>query len=114
MSGPLPGEFSMVTEARDGAVVVVLHGELDLATAPEVEDAVVGRVRDGGWVVLDLRGLEFMDSSGVRVIVAAHGLAQESGGRLTIVRAVPDGPVQRVLEISGLEGVLDLVDAPAA
>lgn len=104
----------MVTESRDDAVVVALRGELDLATAPAVEDAVVGRVRDGGWVVLDLRGLEFMDSSGVRVIVTAHGLAQESGGRLTIVRGVPDGPVQRVLEISGLEGVLDLVDEPAA
>jgi anti-anti-sigma factor len=112
MSGPQPGEFSMATEEREGAAVVTLHGELDIATAPQVEEAVVGRVRDGGRVVLDLRGLEFMDSSGVRVIVAAHGAAQEGGGRLTVVRAAPGGPVQRVLEISGLEGVLELVDEP--
>jgi anti-anti-sigma factor len=113
MSAPQPGEFSMVSESRAGALVLALHGELDLATAPAVEDAVLDRVRDGGWVVLDLRGLEFMDSSGVRVIVAAHSVAHECDGRLTIVRAVPGGPVQRVLEISGLEGVLELVDEPA-
>jgi anti-anti-sigma factor len=112
MSGAQPGEFSITTDERNGAVLVTLTGELDLATAPAVEDAVIGPVRDGAHVVLDLRGLDFMDSSGVRVIVAAHGAAEQSGGRLTIVRAAPGGAVQRVLEISGLEGVLELVDRP--
>jgi hypothetical protein len=48
----------------------------------------------------------------VRVVVAAHGAAAEGGGRLTIVRGVRGGPVQRVIEISGLEDVLELVDSP--
>lgn len=112
MSGQQPGDFSISTDERGGAVVVTLRGELDLATAPEVEDAVLEPVRAGGHVVLDLRGLDFMDSSGVRVLVAAHSAAQDGGGRLTIVRAAPGGPVQRVLEISGLEEVLELVDRP--
>ena len=112
MSGPQPGDFSITTDERNGAVLVTLRGELALATAPDVEDAVLGRVREGAHVILDLRGLEFMDSSGVRVIVAAHSAAQDGDGRLTIVRGAPGGPVQRVLEISGLEDVLELVDRP--
>jgi anti-sigma B factor antagonist len=114
MSGPQPTDFLIATDERDGHLLVTLRGELDLATAPEVEAVVVERVRDGAHVVLDLRELEFMDSSGVRVIVAAHGAAQDGDGRLTIVRAAPGGAVQRVLEISGLEGVLELVDRPDA
>jgi anti-sigma B factor antagonist len=105
-----PGPFS-VTVARDGEqAVVTVRGELDLATAPELESALLPGLRDGGSAVLDLRGLEFMDSTGVRVIVSAHLAAQEHGGNLALVRTVPDGPVARVLEISGLDAVLDLVD----
>jgi anti-anti-sigma factor len=51
-----------------------------------------------------------MDSTGVRVIVAAHHAAQEHGGRFRLVRTPRNGPVGRVLEISGLDGVLELVD----
>ena len=51
-----------------------------------------------------------MDSTGVRVIVAAHHAAEEHGGSLALVRTEPDGPVARVLEISGLDAVLKLVD----
>jgi hypothetical protein len=46
----------------------------------------------------------------VRVIVAAHVAAGEHGGRLSLVRLAPGGPIQRVLEISGLDTVLDVVD----
>jgi anti-sigma B factor antagonist/stage II sporulation protein AA (anti-sigma F factor antagonist) len=112
MSGVGPPDFSISSAERDGRLVVTLRGELDLATAGDVEEAVLGPVRDGRHVVLDLRELEFMDSSGVRVIVAAHGAAQDGDGRLTIVRAAPGGAVQRVLEISGLEDVLELVERP--
>jgi anti-anti-sigma factor len=111
MRGVQPPDFSIATDERDGRLVVTLRGELDLATSPDVEAIVLSRVREGGHVVLDLSELEFMDSSGVRVVVAAHGAAAEAGGRLTIVRGVPGGPVQRVIEISGLEDVLELVDS---
>ena len=114
MSGAGPPEFSIAIEPRDGALVVTLAGELDLATADDVESAVVGPVAGGRHVLVGLRGLEFMGSRGVRVVVAPPAAAQEGGGRLTIVRPPAGGAVARVLEISGLEGVLELVDSVGA
>lgn len=110
MSGHQPPPFTLSVEERDGRVVVLAGGELDLATAPALEEAVVPPAREGRHVVLDARRLEFMDSSGVRVIVATHLAAGEHGGRFSLVRLEPGTPVQRVLEISGLDGVLDIVD----
>jgi anti-anti-sigma factor len=100
-----------VDEQPDRAVIAV-GGELDLATAPQLEETLLPRLRHGGHAVLDLRAVEFMDSTGVRVIVAAQLAAKEAGGRFVLVRTPPGGPVGRVLEISGLDGVLELVEEP--
>jgi anti-sigma B factor antagonist len=110
VSGIGPAPFSVSVDHQDGRVVVAVRGELDLATAPQLEDALLPRLHDGGVALLDLRGLDFMDSTGVRVIVAAHLAAQEHGGRLSVLRTAPDSAVGRVLEISGLDSVLDVVD----
>ena len=110
MSGSQPTPFSISVDEQDDRFVVTARGELDLATASALEEAVLPPVREGRHAVVDLRGLEFMDSSGVRVIVAAHLAAGEHGGRLSLVRLEPGTPVHRVLEISGLGGVLDIVD----
>jgi anti-anti-sigma factor len=108
VAGPAP--FSVDTTEAEGRLVVAVRGELDLATAPALEAVLLPALRAGGSVVLDLRPLEFMDSTGVRVIVAAHVAGGESGGALTLVRTDPDGPVGRVLEISGLDGILAFVE----
>jgi len=110
VSGTGPAPFSVAVREADGLLVVVARGELDLATAPELEAALLTPLRDGASAVLDLRDLDFMDSTGVRVIVAAHHAAEEHGGRFAIVRTSPDGAVARVLEISGLDAVLDVVE----
>lgn len=107
MSGSGPAPFSVSVDRTGRRVVVAARGELDLATAPELEASLLPPLEAGEPVALDLRGLEFMDSTGVRVIVAAHLAAQEHAGTLTVV-VVPDGPVARVLEISGLDAVLDV------
>jgi anti-anti-sigma factor len=112
VSGTGPAPFSVAVDDTDGRLLVTVRGELDLATAPELEEKLLPPLREGGAAVLDLRPLDFMDSTGVRVIVAAHHAAQESGGRLSLVRTAREGPVGRVLEISGLDAVLDLVDEP--
>jgi anti-anti-sigma factor len=110
VSGTGPEPFSVtVADDAGGRTVVAVRGELDLATAPQLEDALLPPLRAGATAALDLRGLEFMDSTGVRVIVAAHLAATESGGALQVC-AIADGPIARVLEISGLDAVLDLVD----
>jgi anti-anti-sigma factor len=92
---------------RDGDThVVVLEGELDLATmegvARELERA---GGTDARLIVVDLRELGFIDCSGLRVVWAAH---QREGERLVLVRG-PDH-VQRVFEISGLVTLLPFVD----
>lgn len=109
-SGPAPFDVSV----RDAGehVLVAVRGELDLAVADDLEGILLPLVREGRHAILDLRDLEFMDSTGVRVLVSAHLAAQERGGRFSIVRTSEGTPVRRVLEISGLDGVLELIDAP--
>jgi anti-anti-sigma factor len=107
------GDFTIETREEAGRLVVRPCGELDLATAPDLEELVLGRLADGTPVVLDLRGLSFMDSSGVRVLVAAHAKASDGGGELTILRPARGSAVDRILEVSGIDQALTLVDAPA-
>lgn len=104
--------FSIRVEQPDGTAHVVLEGELDIATSPGAE-AELKRVEGNGarLIVLDLRRLTFMDSTGLRLLVAADSRARESGRRLAIVRG-PEA-VHRVLEITGLDAKLDLIGDPA-
>lgn len=101
-----------VTTVREGVqTLVVLAGELDLATA-SAADAAIAAAANGepGKLVIDLRGLTFMDSSGLRMLVAADRRAAGAGYELSIVRGAP--AVQRVLEVTGLDAKLRLVDEP--
>jgi anti-sigma B factor antagonist len=103
--------FSIETREQGERLVVCPRGELDLATAPDLEQLVLGRLADGGQVVLDLRELSFMDSSGVRVLITAHARATGDGeSALTIVRPARGGPVDRIIEVSGIDRALRLVD----
>jgi anti-anti-sigma factor len=79
---------------------LVLRGELDLANTPELE-AVIQRLCAGGVgsLLLDL-DLAFMDSSGLRVILAARDLCEESGCALTVRLSSP--AVRRLFEVSGV------------
>ena len=105
--------FELGVDTDDERVTFIPRGELDLATAPELEDKVLAACRDGGrQVVLDLRELTFMDSTGVRTIVAAHQTAEASGCELRVVRPARESAVSRVIEISGIDEALGLVDQP--
>ncbi len=105
--------FTIDIDEREDRLVLVPHGELDMASAPELEQAIMPRLHEGGWVVLDLRSLDFIDSSGLRVVVGAHRVAEEHGGRFTCVRGVPGSTVHRIVEIAGIDGVIEMVDDPA-
>ena len=112
MAADLPS-FELDVRDDDGRVAFTPRGELDLATAPEVEEKVLAAVRTGDTqVVIDLRQLTFMDSTGVRTIVAAHKAAEESGAELRVIRPSADNPVSRVIEISGIDEALGLIDEP--
>jgi anti-anti-sigma factor len=103
------GQLTVRSE-RDGVVhTISLSGELDLATSGEVERE-LERVEatDAESIVLDLSDLTFMDSTGVRLIVQAHQRSRADANRLALLR----GPaaVQRVLELSGVSGLLPFAD----
>jgi anti-sigma B factor antagonist len=98
---------------RNGTVAVVAPtGELDLSGAAVLEDELdrLAAEPELATVVLDLRGLAFMDSSGLRLIVMADMRARETGRRFALV---PGGDtVHRVFEITRMSERLEFVDAP--
>jgi anti-sigma B factor antagonist len=94
-------------------VVLELHGELDLAGAPslarEIERAESGSL---SVLVLDLSGLEFLDSAGLRVILAAQERAVESNRAFAVTPG--SAQVQRLLEIAGVSDHLLTIPEPGA
>ena len=106
-------QSNLNVEVHDGtdAVVIRVTGELDLASSPALENELgQGAASGAALVIVDLRGLEFMDSTGLSVLVRAHQRATESGQRFAVVR----GPqqVQRLLSLTGVADRLTLVDSP--
>jgi anti-sigma B factor antagonist len=85
----------------DGAARVTLIGELDIAVADEVEERLARLRKDGREVRLDLSQLDFIDSSGVRVIVLGLRHARAGGHVLKVDRQISP-TVQRMIEIMGI------------
>src|SRR5438093_10531729 len=98
---------------RNGVVTVAFAGELDISRADDVERE-LERVESGNpeLIVFDLRGLEFLDSTGLRLILGADSRARREGRRVVIVPG-PDN-VPRVFRITLLDRRLEFADAPAS
>lgn len=107
-----PPPFAIEVQQEGSRTYLTLSGELDLATVGQLEEAIASRLTAGEDVVVDLRALAFMDSSGVRALVSGHANAQDGGGSLTIVRPARDSEVDRVIEVSGIGPALGMVDEP--
>ena len=86
--------------------MLALSGELDPATAPDLEAAIARCAADGdvATVTLDLAGVTFLDSSGLRVLVAARESLRAAGTELAL--RGPNANIRRVLEITGLGEVI--------
>jgi anti-sigma B factor antagonist len=98
----VPGPFALRVENDDGEVIVCPSGELDSGTAAELRDCLIRLYQDGHrHVVIDLGDLDFIDSTGIGVMIAAAKRLQADGGDL-IVRS-PRMPVLRVLQLTGLD-----------
>jgi|1185.fasta_scaffold354710_1 anti-sigma B factor antagonist len=84
-------------------VVVRPVGEIDLATVPFVEEP-LAELEAAGFteLILDLRRTTFLDSTGVRLLVRQTESARRNGHDFGVV--AEDGPVMRVLELTGLKG----------
>jgi anti-sigma B factor antagonist len=98
-----------VDEPSEGVVVVAPTGELDMSNGDLLEEAIERARRDGvANLIIDLRALSFMDSSGLRLLLDAWNESKLADRRLSIVVA-KTGLVRRVLEVSGCDVVLPVV-----
>ena len=101
--GPNSAPLSIRNTVRAGRHTIALTGELDLDSANKLEKAVREVCASGTRLVIDLREVTFMDSTGLRVLIVAGTLCEEKGHEL---RIIPGEDIQRVLEVSGLDRVL--------
>ena len=111
LAAGVQSNFNVETHNGAQAVVIGVTGELDLASSPALEHELErGAAATAAVVIVDLRKLEFMDSTGLSVLVRAHQRATENGQRFGVVR----GPqqVQRLLSLTGVADRLTLADSP--
>lgn len=93
------------------AHVISVSGELDLASSPRLEEELERASGSGAHlVIVDLRELEFMDSTGLSVLVKAHQKAEQQGKRLGL--AGGSQQVQRLLTLTGVAERLRVADTP--
>jgi len=90
-------------------VVVSVTGELDMATAPALHQA-VERAQDQGPIVVDLRDLTFIDSTGIRALIQMYWAGQDGHSTVSFIRA--EDQVQRVFQMAGVEGLLAWAEPP--
>ena len=101
-----------VASAPD-AHTIVLSGEVDLLSTPQIEAALKDAyAADSELIVIDLRNLTFIDSSGLHALATGHELSRTRGQELRII----PGPanVQRLFELTGMNEVLPFCDAKLA
>lgn len=101
-------QFEVSIAAGERVVHLQLAGELDLAAAPELSDSIrcVSAAHGPCEVIVDLREVTFMDSTGIRVLADAHRRLCAEGCRLVITDPPP--LVQRILEVMGFDRLLDV------
>jgi anti-anti-sigma factor len=97
-----------LVQTTDKSCLVVV-GEVDLATEPAVVDAARRAIADGEGrpLTVDLRGVQFMDSTGLRALLKARDMARHAGIPFTVCAS--EGPVLRLFRVAGVEGWFDLV-----
>ncbi len=110
MGDPSDLEFDLRLTTVGEVTVVTVAGDLDIVSAGEASSALSSAQTSGATVVLDLRALRFMDSSGLRIVLEANRRAADTGGRLQV--APGDGGVRRVFDLSGVGALVEIVDAP--
>lgn len=99
-------------EGDEGRVTIQLAGELDLSQGDNFrEELARAEALEPSALVVDLRGVTFMDSTGLRVLLGAMRNCEEADRRFTIIRGQQQ--VQELLRVAGLEDVFEIVDDPA-
>ena len=105
---PLEPEFEVDVIEESRGTVVTVSGELDVASSQVLEQELT-KLRGTATLIVDLRGLTFIDSTGLGVLVRAHQVAKEQSCRFGLVRG--EGQVNRLLALTGLDGELLIGDS---
>jgi anti-anti-sigma factor len=102
-----PPPFTYRRSRAGSTTTIAVCGELDIASVPVLDTQLRGAARDDSRVVLDLRSLEFLDSSGAALLLWASRRMRQSGGQLLVIR----GPVevQWLLELMRVDRELEFV-----
>ncbi len=105
--------ITIAVESRDDMAHIRIGGELDMFTAPVLEGTLASAEQDGfRTIMLDLRDLTFIDSSGLRVFVRAWDQAKTNGHQLLLVEASSEA--QRLFKMTGTEFLVDEQEATSA
>ena len=96
-------------QATPGGPVIAVAGEIDVASAPALEQELYRTVATGATeVTVDLRQVGFLDSTGIGVLVGAQQRCRQHGGKVRLV--IDTDRLRRLFEITGLTGVFQIVD----
>jgi anti-sigma B factor antagonist len=104
-------QFQVEVATEGTTAVIAVSGELDLASGPALEaelDRITGA--DTKRLVVDLSRLDFMDSTGLSILVRTHQRLTQEGCEMGLVKGSPQ--VQRLLDLTGVAQRLKLVDEP--
>jgi anti-sigma B factor antagonist len=109
---PPPPLYRVEVDAGDLVTRVAVYGEVDLSTVDPIDREIESATAqpDLSHLVVDLRGMTFMDSTGLRLLLSLLNRAKRNDYRLTVVRASQH--VHRAIEIAGLAEIMDFVDEP--
>ncbi|MGW2492109.1 STAS domain-containing protein [Streptomyces sp. NPDC001606] len=99
------GRLSVVTTATDGIRVLTLAGEIDHHTGDTLRQALDASSTPRPRIVVDMRQVTFLDSSGINIFIATHRALSEAGGWLRL--AAPGESVMRTISIVGVDAVID-------
>lgn len=108
-AGSIPG-FEVAVGEEAGTTLVTLSGELDIATADRLTKALDGlSVEKGGRLAVDLSAVQFMDSTGLRLLIRANRTAGERGYEFAVVTG--GSPAKRVFELTKMDDHIKVVDS---
>ena len=93
-------------ETVDGVTVVKLTGELDSVVSPVVQQPLLPIAKSGGKLVLDMTGVSFVSSAGLRMLLSIYRHVSSSGGRVVLVGVANE--IQEILDITGFSHYLPL------
>ena len=104
-----PKPFRCSTAENDGTIVLRPVGELDLSSVPQLESSLRGALDAGARrLVVDLRGLDFMDSTGLTLLMRWQRESRRDGFELALVRG--DERIHRLFELTAMEPLFTFVE----